>query len=56
MTEKGKRMEHKKMISGDCVGCAMEQPCVRTYRRVSFGEKVYCPDGTMHLVDEASLA
>ncbi|MGD6806896.1 MAG: hypothetical protein ACQCN4_08045 [Candidatus Bathyarchaeia archaeon] len=42
------------MISRDCDGCALQQPCIKRYRKVSLGEKVYCPDGTAHLVDEAS--
>jgi hypothetical protein len=26
--------------------------CSKRYRKVGKGEKVYCPDGTAHLVDE----
>jgi hypothetical protein len=26
--------------------------CSKRYRKVSKGGKVYCPDGTAHLVDE----
>jgi hypothetical protein len=26
--------------------------CGKRYRKVGKGEKVYCPDGTAHLVDE----
>jgi len=26
--------------------------CSTRYRKVGKGEKVYCPDGTAHLVDE----
>jgi len=26
--------------------------CSKRYRKVNKGEKVYCPDGTAHLVDE----
>jgi hypothetical protein len=26
--------------------------CSKRYRKVGKGEKVYCPDGTVHLVDE----
>jgi len=26
--------------------------CGKRYRKVEKGEKVYCPDGTAHLVDE----
>ena len=26
--------------------------CIQRYRKVNKGGKVYCPDGTTHLVDE----
>jgi hypothetical protein len=44
------------VISRDCDGCAMLKPCQKRYRKVNMYEKVYCPDGTAHLVDEASIA
>jgi hypothetical protein len=28
--------------------------CSRRYRKVEKGEKVYCPDGTAHLIDESN--
>jgi hypothetical protein len=28
--------------------------CGKRYRKVGKGEKVYCPDGTAHLVDEGT--
>jgi len=40
------------MLSRDCYGCEMLSACSERYRRVSKGEKVYCPDGTAHLVDQ----
>ena len=50
------RGEQEKVISRDCDGCGLQQPCIKRYRKVSEGEKVYCPDGTAHLVDNASCA
>ena len=50
------RGEQEKVISRDCDGCEQQKPCIRRYSKVSEGEKVYCPDGTAHLVDNASLA
>ena len=40
------------MLSRDCDGCTQLQVCRGRYLRVAKGEKVYCPDGTAHLVDE----
>jgi hypothetical protein len=40
------------MLSRDCDGCSQLKPCSKRYRKVAKGEKVYCPDGTAHLVDE----
>jgi hypothetical protein len=51
-----KRGEFLKMISRDCDGCGLQKPCIKRYRKVTEGEKVYCPDGTVHLVDNASQA
>jgi hypothetical protein len=42
----------EKMLSRDCDGCEMLHVCSERYRRVSKDEKVYCPDGTAHLVDQ----
>ena len=41
------------MLSRDCDGCGQRQSCSRRYRLVTVevGSKVYCPDGTAHLVD-----
>jgi len=40
------------MLSRDCDGCSQMKACSTRYRKVGKGEKVYCPDGTAHLVDE----
>ncbi len=39
------------MLSRDCDGCELLKPCIKRYHAVGIGEKVYCPDGTAHLVD-----
>jgi hypothetical protein len=44
------------MLSRDCDGCPLIKECRIRYRKVKKGEKVYCPDGTAHLVDDASIA
>jgi len=41
------------MLSRDCDGCPLQCACKRRYAKVTVGEKVYCPDGTAHLVDTA---
>jgi hypothetical protein len=41
----------RKVLSRDCDGCGQMQPCRRRYFVVEKGNKVYCPDGTAHLVD-----
>lgn len=43
------------MLSRDCDGCSQRKDCDRRYRKVEFGGKVSCPDGTRHLVDEVAL-
>ena len=40
------------MLSRDCDGCSQMKACSKRYRKVGKGGKVYCPDGTAHLVDE----
>jgi hypothetical protein len=42
----------KKVLSRDCDGCTLLHMCSERYRRVNKDEKVYCPDGTAHLVDQ----
>ena len=39
-----------KMLSRDCDGCSQMKPCMKRYERVEKEMKVYCPDGTAHLV------
>ena len=40
------------MLSRDCDGCELQlSECKRRFAKVQLGEKVYCPDGTAHLVD-----
>jgi hypothetical protein len=39
------------MLSRDCDGCERQPECKRRFAQVSLGEKVFCPDGTAHLVD-----
>jgi len=41
-----------KMLSRDCDGCSQFKACSQRYSKVGKGEKVYCPDGTAHLLDE----
>ena len=41
----------KKTLSRDCDGCSQMKMCNRRYGVVGKGDKVYCPDGTAHLVD-----
>jgi hypothetical protein len=40
------------MLSRDCGGCSQFKACSKRYSKVEKGGKVYCPDGTAHLVDE----
>jgi hypothetical protein len=44
------------MLSRDCDGCSQLITCSKRYQRVNKGEKVYCSDGTAHLVDESAVA
>jgi hypothetical protein len=40
------------MLSRDCDGCYRKRvDCSRRFISVKMGEKVFCPDGTAHLVD-----
>lgn len=48
------RGEKKSMLSRDCDGCGQLKGCSKRFNRALRGDKVYCPDGTAHLVDEAS--
>lgn len=40
------------MLSRDCDGCSQRKGCSKRYSKVEKGGRVYCPDGTAHLVDE----
>jgi len=43
------------MLSRDCDGCSQFRECAKRFKKAGKGEKVYCPDGTAHLVDDASI-
>jgi len=43
------------MLSRDCDGCTQLQVCRVRFKQVNRAEKVYCPDGTAHLVDEIQI-
>lgn len=43
------------MLSRDCDGCSQLKACSKRYRKVVKSGKVYCPDGTAHLVDEGAV-
>jgi hypothetical protein len=43
------------MISRDCDGCSKLKECSRRYQKAMKGDKVYCPDGTAHLIDNYSI-
>ncbi len=40
-----------KLLSRDCDGCSQMKACNKRYGIVDKGDRVYCPDGTAHLVD-----
>ncbi|MCW3983808.1 MAG: hypothetical protein NWE96_07410 [Candidatus Bathyarchaeota archaeon] len=42
------------MLSRDCDGCCQLKECSERYKKAVVGDKVYCPDGTAHLIDSAS--
>jgi len=39
------------MLSKDCDGCEGQHQCKRRFEKAKVGDKVYCPDGTVHLID-----
>ena len=43
------------MLSRDCDGCTQLHVCIERYKLVKKDGNVYCPDGTAHLVDMASI-
>ena len=42
------------MLSRDCDGCTLLKDCSKRYHKTLKGDKVYCPDGTAHLIDDSS--
>lgn len=46
----------KSMLSRDCGGCTAYKECSKRYRKAKVGDKVYCADGTVHLIDCTSMA
>jgi hypothetical protein len=47
---------NRKMLSRDCDGCSILKECSKRYKKAIKGDKVYCPDGTAHLIDSASAS
>lgn len=43
------------MLSRDCDGCSQLKLCGKRFKLVGKGEKVYCQDGTAHLVDYGAV-
>jgi len=43
------------MLSRDCDGCSKLRECSKRYQKAIKGDKVYCPDGTAHLIDNYSI-
>jgi hypothetical protein len=40
------------LLSRNCDGCSRRQfECKQRFGKARLGDKVYCPDGTAHLVD-----
>jgi hypothetical protein len=40
------------LLSRDCDGCSRQLfECTSRFKRAAKGDKVYCPDGTAHLID-----
>lgn len=39
------------MLSRDCDGCPAIRACQKRFQHAKKNEKVYCPDGTAHLID-----
>ena len=43
------------MLSRDCDGCPTQKECAKRFYKAKKGDKVYCPDGTVHLIDDSSI-
>ncbi len=43
------------MLSRDCDGCSQLKVCGTRYKKAKKDDKVYCPDGTAHLIDQGSV-
>ena len=43
------------MLSRNCDGCSQQRSCRIRFDKVVKGEKVYCADGTAHLVDQEAV-
>jgi hypothetical protein len=39
------------MLSRDCDGCSQMKSCGKRFGVAEKGNCVYCPDGTVHLID-----
>ena len=46
------RVRCLRLLSRDCDGCSQLKSCRTRFSKVGKGEKVYCADGTAHLVDQ----
>lgn len=44
-----------RMLSRDCDGCPNLKECSKRFQKAKKGDKVYCPDGTVHLIDNSSV-
>lgn len=44
-----------KLLSRNCDGCSQLRACRVRFDKVEKGEKVYCADGTAHLVDQEDV-
>ncbi len=52
-TDHSHKEAKNKVLSRDCDGCSHMKACSRRFVETEVYEKVYCPDGTAHLVDGA---